>query len=101
MGAISSKGQHRLVLWVDPVLAAHDRLGRVQVQGFLAPRLAPTQHVQTHARDNRCQPSAEILDAAGVGAAEAQPHFLGGVLRLVERAQHPVRLGPQVSSQIR
>src|SRR6059058_5633763 len=38
----------------------------------------------------RREPSAEVLDAAGAGAAEPQPGFLDGVLRLAPGAQHPV-----------
>ena len=91
-------GQQRFVLGVDPVLAAHDRLGHVRVQRLLAPRLARAQHVQAHPRDDRRQPSAQVLDAAGVGAAEPQPGFLHGVVRLAQRAEHPVGHRPQVGA---
>jgi hypothetical protein len=85
-------GQQRFVLCVDPVLAAHDRLGRMRAQGLLAPRLARAQHVQAHPRNDRRQPSAQVLDAARAGAAEPQPGFLDGVVRRAPRAI--ARCGP-------
>jgi hypothetical protein len=54
----------------------------VLVQALLAPRLAGAQHVQANPRDDRRQPSREVLDAAHVGAAHAQPGFLDGVVGL-------------------
>jgi hypothetical protein len=63
-------GEYRFALRVEAILAAHDRLGQVRIQRFLAPRLARAQHVQTHARDHRGQPSAQVLDAACAGPAE-------------------------------
>jgi hypothetical protein len=66
-------GELRFVLGVAPVRMAHDRIGHVRAQGMLAPRLARAQHVQAHSRDDRRQRSAQVLDAARVGAAEAQP----------------------------
>jgi catechol 2,3-dioxygenase-like lactoylglutathione lyase family enzyme len=40
---------------------------------------AGAQHVEAHARDHRGQPSAEVVDARGVGAAQSQPQ-VGSVL---------------------
>ena len=82
--------RHRFVFGVAPVLATHDGIGQVRVQRFFAPRLARAQHVEAHTRHDRRQPAAEVLDLAGVGAAEPEPGFLDRVVRLVQRAEHPV-----------
>jgi hypothetical protein len=60
--------------------------------------LARPQHVEAHARNDRCQPSAKVVDARGIGAAQSQPRFLNGVVHLAQRAEHAVRDGAQVSS---
>jgi hypothetical protein len=78
------------VLGVDPVLAAHNRLGHLLAQRLLAPRLARAQHVEAHSRDNRRQPSSQVLDAVRAGAAEVEPGLLHGVVRLAQGAEHPV-----------
>jgi hypothetical protein len=36
---------------------------------FFAPRLARAQHVEADARNDRCQPRIEVLDATSIGAA--------------------------------
>ena len=59
-------------------------------------RLARAQHVEADARDDGRQPAAEVLDAARVGAAEAQPGLLHGVVGLAHRAEHPVGHRAQV-----
>ena len=89
-------GQQRLVLGVGAVGAVDDRLGHVDAQRLLAPRVARAQHVQADARDDGRQPAAEVLDVARVGAAEPQPGLLDGVVGLAERAEHPVGHRPQV-----
>ena len=89
-------GQERFLLGVHPVLAAHDRVGYMHAQGLLAPRVARAQQVKAHPRDDRRQPSAQVLDAARIGAAEAQPGFLNGVVGLDPRAEHPVGHRPQM-----
>src|SRR5215203_3684094 len=88
----------RFMLGVDPVLAAYDRLGHASAQRLLAPRLARAQHVQAYPPDDRRQPSAQVLDAAGVRAAEPEPGFLDGVVGLADRAEHPVGHRPQVGA---
>ena len=85
-----------LVLGIDGVVAEHDRVGHVRAERVLAPRLARAQHVEAHPRDDRRQPAAEVLDVAGVGAAEPDPRLLHGVVGLGARAEHPVRDRPQV-----
>ena len=67
-----------------------------RVERLLAPRLARAQHVEAHARDDRRQPAAEVLDVGRVGAAEAQPRLLHRVVGLAQRAEHPVGHRPQV-----
>ena len=59
-------------------------------------RLARAQHVKAHPRHDRRQPSSQVLDAARVGAAEAELGLLHGVVRLAQRAEHPVSYRPQV-----
>jgi hypothetical protein len=90
-------GQQRFLLRVGLVLAADDRVGQVhgRVQRLLAPLPARAQHVQAHPRDHPGQPAAEVVDAAGVGAAEPQPALLDGVVGLGERAEHLVGDRPQ------
>ncbi len=91
-------GQQRFVLGVDSFFAARDRLGYVRAQGLLTPRGARAQHVEAHARDDRRQPPAEVLDAARVGATEPQPGLLHRVVRLARRAEHAVGDGPEVGA---
>jgi len=47
--------------------------------------------VETYAADDRRHPSAQVLYSAVIGPAHAQPGLLDGILRLAQRAQHPVR----------
>ena len=51
-------------------------------------RLARVEHRQAHARDDRRQPAAQVLDVARVGAVEPQPRLLQRVVGLRLRAQH-------------
>lgn len=91
-------GQERVVFGVGPVRRARDRIGQMGTQRLLASRRARTQHVEAHPRDDRCKPSTQVLDAADVGAAEPEPGFLGGIVRLAERAEHPVGHCPQAGA---
>ena len=50
-----------------------------------------------NARDNRRQPSPEILDGARVRAAQSEPSFLHGVVRFSQRAEHPLRHRSQMA----
>src|SRR6266699_5055869 len=86
------------MLGVNPALTSRDGLGYGRIQGLLAPRVARAQHVEADPRDHRGQPSAQVKDAARVGAAEVEPGLLYGVVRLVERAEHPVSHCPQVGA---
>src|SRR5918997_1005418 len=80
--------QQRLVLGVDPVRAAHYRVGHARprelAQGRTAPRATRAQHIQAHSANDRSEPSAQVLDAAGVGVAESEPGFLDGVVGLAD-----------------
>jgi len=60
--------------------------------------LARPQDVQAHARDDGCQPSTEVVDLLGIGAAQSQPGFLNGIVHVAQRAQHPIRHGAQAGS---
>src|SRR5215211_597286 len=83
-------GQQRLVLGIDSVRPVDKRIGEPPGERLLPPRLARAEHVQRHAGDDGRQPSAQVLDLVAVGAVEAQPGLLDGVVRLAERAEHPV-----------
>jgi hypothetical protein len=58
---------------------------------------AGAQHVQAHPADDRGQPSDQVPDGTGVGAAEPQPRFLDGVVGVAQRAEHPVGQRLQVA----
>src|SRR5258707_228371 len=93
-----ARPQQCFLLGVNPALTARDWLGHGRIQGLLAPRVARAQHVEADPRDHRRQPSAQVLDAARVGAAEVEPGLLYGVVRLGERAEHPVGHRPQAGA---
>jgi hypothetical protein len=70
----------------------------VRVHEVLAPGGARPQHVEAHARHHSRQPTTEVLDAVGVGAAESQPRVLHRVVGLAQRTEHPVRDRAQVGA---
>ena len=76
--------EERLLLGVVPVGAGRDRLRCSRVDRLLPARLAGPQHVEAHARDDRRQPSAEVVDARGISAAQPQPRFLNGVVHVAD-----------------
>jgi len=49
-----------------------------------------------YTRDDGGEPSAHVLDLLGIGAADAQPCLLEGVIGFGERAEHPVGDASQV-----
>ena len=63
--------------------------------GVLPARATGAQPVEAHARDNSGQPSPEVVDLRGIGAVEAKPGLLDGIVRLGPRPEHPVRDRPQ------
>jgi hypothetical protein len=74
---------------------ADDLLGRLHIEGLLAPQLARAQHVQRQPGHHGGQPRRKVLHAARVGATGTQPCFLHGVIGLTRRAEHPVRHRPE------
>ena len=88
-------GQEGRLLRVRVVLPCHDRIGEMGFERFLAARPARTQHVEAHAGRDRRQPAAQILDLAAIGSVEPQPRLLHRVIRLAQRAEHPVGDRPQ------
>ena len=67
------------------------------VQRLFAAGPPRPQHVQRDPGHHRGQPAAEVVHLAGVGPAQPQPGLLDGVVRLADRAQHPVRDRLQVA----
>ena len=43
------------------------------------------------------QPAAHVLDRTGVGTADLDPSFLDGIVRLGDRAEHPIRDRPEAT----
>ena len=81
--------QQGFLLGIDPLLRTQDGIREVRLQGRLAPRLARSQHVEADPPDDRRQPGPQVVDLARVGAAQADPGFLDGVVRLGQGAEHP------------
>jgi hypothetical protein len=97
-GQADGVGQQRLLVGLEGSHRADDGIGDVDAEGLLAPGVARAQHVQADAGDDRGQPAAEVLDPARVRPADTQPGVLDGVVRLGERAQHPVGHRPQMGT---
>jgi len=70
------------------------RLDHVQAVELLAARLARRATYRGKPPVDRRQPAAEILDAAGFGAAEPQHALTASSASFIE--QHPVRDGAQM-----
>ncbi|GHO77680.1 hypothetical protein KSD_54510 [Ktedonobacter sp. SOSP1-85] len=87
---------------VQSVLMWHStnraRLGHRRFQGLLAPRVTSTEYIEAHPCDYCHQPCAQVREAAGIGAAEAQPGLLHGIVHLVEPTQQPIGHCPQVGA---
>jgi hypothetical protein len=93
-------GEHRVRLgpFVLRTERADDRIRHVHVQGILPARRSRSQHVQAHARHDRRQPSPQVVDTTDIRAAQSDPGFLDGVLRLADRSEHAIRDRPHVRS---
>ena len=91
-------GQKRLLLGVEPLLAAHDRLRHVRAEGFLAARFPGARHVETDTCDHGREPPAGVLDAAGVRTTHPRPRLLKGVVGFAQRPEHPSGHRPQVGA---
>jgi hypothetical protein len=89
-------GEQGFVLGVGRVLGARGRFWQLLAERVLTPGRARAQHVQTHPCDDRLEPPAEVLDTVRAGAAEAEPGFLDGVVRLAHRSEHPVGHRPEM-----
>ena len=63
-------GEEHLVVGIELVFTADDRIGDSDAHRLLAPRLTGAQHVEAYAGDDRRQPPAEVLDVGRVGAIE-------------------------------
>ena len=90
--------QQGFLLGIHARLGAHDGIRDVGLEGRLAPRPARPEHVEADPPDDRRQPGAQVLDVAGVGAAQADPGLLDGVVGLAHRAEHAERHAAQVGA---
>jgi hypothetical protein len=78
-------GGQRLALRVGrAVVRARDHgIGQPPgLQRLLAAALARVEHRQADARHDRREPAADVLDAVGAGAVDAQPRLLERVVGL-------------------
>jgi len=91
-------GELSLLGRVDSVAGLHDRVGHPHVERVLAPGRPRAQHVQAQPRNDRGEPTADIVHVLARRAGDPQPGFLDRVLGLGERAQHPVGDRPQAGS---
>ena len=82
----------------SPCLRTQDGIREVGLQGRFAARLARSQHVEADPPDDRRQPGPQVVDIARVGAAQADPGFLDGVVRLGHGAEHPIGDAAQVGA---
>ena len=90
--------QQGFLLGIDPVLRTQDRIREVGLERRLAARPARPQHVEADATDDRRQPRPQVVDLARVGAAQADPGLLDGVVRLGQGAEHPKGDAAQVGA---
>ncbi len=90
--------QQSFLLRIDSLLWTHDRIRDVGLQRHLAARRARAQHVKADPPDDRRQPGLEVINSARIGAAEANPRFLDGVVRIGQGAEHAVGDTTQVGA---
>jgi hypothetical protein len=90
--------QQGFLLGIDPLLRTQDGIREVGLEGRFAARLARSQHVEADPPDDRRQPGPQVVDIARVGAAEADPGFLDGVVRLGQGTEHPKGDAAQVGA---
>jgi hypothetical protein len=77
-------------------VASAETIGTCTLRRSLAPRLARAEHVQAHTRDY-CPSAIRLgLRHRRVRAGESQPGFLDRVVRLAQRAEHPVGDRPEM-----
>jgi len=87
------------------LLGITSRLGRgplrsVGMEALFTPRFARAQHVETHPRHHRGQPTGEVVEAGGIDAAQPQPGFLYGVVGLAPRAEHAIGHASQMCAVV-
>ena len=70
------------------------------VERVLAAGRARAEHVEADAGHDGGQPTAEVVEAIGVGAAKAQPGFLDGVVSFGRGAEHAVGHPTQVAAML-
>jgi len=81
-------GEDCLLLWGEALGCRAFCLDR-----FFTPGAAGPEHPQAYSGDDRGEPPAEVVDALGVGTAQADPGLLHSVLSLGQRSEHPVGHG--------
>lgn len=98
-GEADGVGHDRLGLRVGGGgLAGEGRGVVVAVELVLAAGAARAQEVEADAGGDRGEPAAEVLDLGGVGAREAHPGLLDGVVGLARAAEHAERDRAQVAA---
>ena len=90
--------QYGFLLRIDTLHRTHDRIRDVGLQRHFAARLARSQHVETDPPDDRRQPGPQVVNSARVGAAEADPGLLDGVVRIGQGAEHAIGDAAQVGA---
>ena len=91
-------GEQCLLLGIPVGFDAHNRLRQPAAGVVLAPGAPRLQHVEADSADDGGQPAADVPDVVRVGATQAQPRLLDGVLRLADRTEHPVGDGLEVAA---
>ncbi len=81
--------QQRLLFRVNCVACTMLRIGyRVRrpwcIEGLLAPRRPRAENIETDARHNSREPSAEILDLVGIGTVQPEPCFLHRIVGFIQ-----------------
>ena len=88
--------QHGLLLGPGGLICGEDRLRQPAPDVFLAARGAASEHVERDPADDGRQPAGEVVHRIRVAAPQAQPALLDRVVRLADRAEHPI--GDRVQS---
>ena len=89
-------GKQRLALWSEFSNWADDGIRKMRVEGLLTSKIAFSEHVETDAGYDRCQPSTKIFDVVRFGPADSHPGILESVVGLGERAKHPIGDGSKL-----
>jgi hypothetical protein len=70
------------------------------LERFLPAGMARAQHVQAHPGGDRGQPRAEVRHVRRARPVQPEPGVLHRVVGILQRAEHPVGHGAQVSSML-